>query len=383
MSYLVNLYKPFNLSIDSAKGCYIKDIDGNNYLDLFAGIGVNALGHCDINIINAIKIKIEKYMHLSNFIKDPDSEYIAKKLCSYFDNKGAVIFTNSGTESNEVALKLIRKIHDSKKKIISFTNSFHGRSTGSLSLTGINSIKNIFLPLLPDIEMLPYNNAEILEKYINKNGNNISAIFLEFIQGAGGIIEANNDFINVIKNLRNKYNYCVIADEIQSGIGRTGNFFSFQHYSIKPDIVSIAKAIGGGLPLGALLVSEKYKNYFKHGEHGSTFAPNPIALAAANIVLDKINNNFLQSVSDKGEYVIKYLKKNLDHSKYNIRGKGLMIGIDINDSADIVKKICFKNKVLINTIANRIIRLLPPLIITKDELIKGSKIIISAINDVK
>ena len=280
-----------------------------------------------------------------------------------------IFLTNSGTEAVEAALKLLRKKYGPDRKIFSLTNSFHGRTYGALSLTAREKYRKSFKPLLPGIYQLNFNNLDDLKQKIDKT---TAAIFLEFIQGEGGINLLSQEYANLLKDLRDKYGFAIVADEIQSGIGRTGKGFAFEHFKIIPDIIISAKAIGGGLPLGALLTLGDYVDVFIPGDHGTTFGGNPVACAAGKVVLNEVFENDLVSlVAKSGEYFIKKLNelKQLYPDKIKeVRGKGFMIGIEnFGAGKDIVDQMRERN-ILINSTNENILRLLPPLITTKTEI---------------
>ncbi|MBM6838238.1 aminotransferase class III-fold pyridoxal phosphate-dependent enzyme, partial [Clostridium saudiense] len=267
----------------------IYDKDNNKYLDMYSGISVNNLGY-DKGVATAIKKQVDKYIHLSNYFVSEPTVNLAKLLV---DNSFAakVYFSNSGTEANEGALKLCRKygrsISADKFEILSALNSFHGRTCGGLTLTGQEKYQRDFKPLLSGVNYFEFNNIESLRKSVNKN---TCAVFLEIIQGEGGIIEVSQEFINEVVRLSKIYNFLIVIDEIQTGIGRSGDLFAFEKYNFNPDIVTLAKSIGGGLPLGAILVSERLEKVLKIGDHGSTFGGNPVACAAGEFILDKVVN---------------------------------------------------------------------------------------------
>ena len=380
MSNLVKLYSPFDLEISHGQGCYIFDVEGNSYLDMFSGIGVNVLGYGDQEVQSAISEKLNRYIHLSNFFVDPQAEEVAQKLCSHFDPKGGVIFSNSGTEANEAAIKLLRKNDPSKKIVVAFEKSFHGRTMGSLSITGKSVITRDFKPLVPNVKILPFDNSELVSSFINQHGSEISGVILEFIQGAGGVVEVDPYIVELLDKAREKFKFCVVADEIQSGLGRTGKFFAFQHYNFQPDIITIAKALGGGVPLGAVLISESYKQIFKPGDHGSTFAPNPLALSAAMVVLSKINKTLMNQVEQLGKFARNFLKNNLPSSCV-VRGKGLMIGVKTPVNSLDIKQKCYQRKMLINTLGEDLVRLLPPLVIDQKTLNKGLKLLCEVVGE--
>lgn len=362
---LLQTYKRIPIQISHGEGAYLFSEEGNKYLDFFSGLAVNALGYGNKNVIQAIEDQLKKFIHLSNYyIISPQIE-LAEKLVKY-SGLSKVFFTNSGTEAVEASLKLIRKHFGPDKKIITFSNAFHGRTYGSLSLSGKEKYKKYFSPLLPNIIQLEFNDVEQIEYNVNTN---TAAIYIEFVQGEGGIKVASKQFIETIIELRERFGFAIIADEVQSGIGRTGKPFAYQHYNIEPDLVIVAKAIGGGLPLGALITNKKLDNVFKKGDHGSTFGGNPVACAAALAVIGEVfNNGLVNKVASLGEY----FKSGLDfiHTKHpnkiaEVRGLGFMLGVELFEQcADSVKE--FREKgILINCTNENVLRILPPLISTK------------------
>nr|MCU0406793.1 aminotransferase class III-fold pyridoxal phosphate-dependent enzyme [Ignavibacteriaceae bacterium] len=296
---LLQTYKRIPIEISHGEGVYLVSTDGKKYLDFFSGLAVNALGYGNKKVIQAIEEQIKKYIHLSNYyINSPQIE-LAERLVKY-SGLSKVFFANSGTEAVEASLKLIRKHFGPEKKIITFSNAFHGRTYGSLSLSGKEKYKKYFSPLLPNIVQLEFNNVEQLEDNIDKN---TAAVYLEFVQGEGGIQVTSNQFADKIIKLRDRFKFALVADEVQCGIGRTGKPFAFNHYEIEPDLVIVAKAIGVGLPLGALITNKKYENVFHPGDHGSTFGGNPVACAAGLVVLNEVfENGLMNNVARLGEY---------------------------------------------------------------------------------
>jgi len=370
--YIANTYNRINLDVDYGEGCYLVDTKGDKYLDMYSGISVNLAGHSEKSIINAIIEQSNKYIHLSNNFISKSSVELAKLLVNNTFAK-KIFFSNSGTEANEAAIKVARKygrnICSDKTKILSAYNSFHGRTMGSLSLTGQTKYQESFKPLLDNIDYFEYNNAEDLEKKVS---DNVCAIFIELIQGEGGIVQVNENFLDRLLILSRKHNFLIVVDEIQTGLGRTGKFLACEHFNIEPDIVTIAKGLGGGLPIGATLLGDKCEEVLKKGDHGSTFAPNPVSSAAGVEVLKKIlEDGFLDSINEKYNY---FIDKLMDMQKMypeiinNITGKGLMIGIDVGDFAQVIKDRAFENKLLLNVTANKVIRLLPALNISYEEL---------------
>lgn len=369
--YILNLYNRLNLEVERAEGVYIYDKDNNKYLDMYSGISVNNLGY-DEGIATAIKNQVDKYIHLSNYFVSEPTVNLAKLLV---DNSFAskVYFSNSGTEANEGALKLCRKygrsISEDKIEVLSALNSFHGRTCGGLTLTGQEKYQKDFKPLLPGVNYFEFNNIDSLRERVNKN---TCAVFLEVIQGEGGIVEVSQEFINEVVKLSKIYDFLIVIDEIQTGIGRSGDLFAFEKYNFNPDIVTLAKSIGGGLPLGAILVSERLEGILKIGDHGSTFGGNPVACAAGEFVLDKvINTNLLDEVREKSKYILEELekiKKDFPTLIKEIRGRGMMVGVDVGENAVSIRDNAMGNNLLLNVTNKTVIRLLPPLNISYNEI---------------
>ncbi|MBE0570236.1 MAG: aspartate aminotransferase family protein [Ignavibacteriaceae bacterium] len=365
---LLQTYKRIPIKISHGEGVYLYSKDGKKYLDFFSGLAVNALGYGNKKVIQAIEVQINKFIHLSNYYINTPQVELAEKLVKY-SGLSKVFFANSGTEAVEASLKLIRKYFGPEKNIITFSNAFHGRTYGSLSLSGKEKYKKYFSPLLPNIIQLGFNDLEKLEKNVTEN---TAAIYLEFIQGEGGIKVASNMFVEKINELRNKFDFALVADEVQSGIGRTGKPFAYQHYNIEPDLVIVAKAIGGGLPLGALITNKRYDNVFQQGDHGSTFGGNPVACAAGLEVVNEVfENELVKNVADLGNYFKSEL--NLLHKKYfdkivDVRGLGFMIGVELpKPCVSLVDK--FREKgILVNCTNENVLRILPPLISTKENI---------------
>ncbi len=370
MTFVMKTYNPFPITVSHAKGIYIYDKSGNRFIDTFSGIGVLNFGHSNDEIIQSVCEKLKRYSHLSNFFKDPDIDFVSETLIKRSNsNNGKIFFTNSGAESIETAIKAIHKYK--KGKIISFVGNFHGRTYKALSITGMNNIRTKFV--MPDDEamFLPHNNYLALEHYFKLTGGyDVAAVVIEPILGSGGIKKLTSNFVKTLIKLRKKYRFILLIDEIQAGLGRTGKFYAHQNWEhLNPDIITIAKSIGGGIPLGATIFFNEFSEIFSLGEHGSTFAPNPLALAAAKIVLKKLTPELLQSVKEKGNYLLNELKKIKSPIIKEVRGLGLMLGIEIvEDKAKLIKKIAFQNKLLLNITNKNVIRLLPPLNINYQEI---------------
>ncbi|GAB1351006.1 aspartate aminotransferase family protein [Ignavibacteriales bacterium] len=366
--YFLNTYNRLPIDIDYGSGSYLITKDGEKYLDLFGGLAVNALGYAHPGVVEAVSKQIGRFGHLSNmFLTDVQVE-MASLLINY-SGMDKLFFTNSGTETAEAAIKLIRAVKGSDKMIFSLSGGFHGRTYGGLSLTHKEKYQKGFEPLLPKTGMIRYNDIDDL---VEKVDENTAAIFLEFIQGEGGIYSVTGEFVAKLEELRKKFGFLVVSDCIQCGIGRTGKPFFHDHFNFVPDLILTAKAIGGGLPLGALLVNKEFSEVLTPGRHGTTFGGNPVSCAAGIIVLKEVfENGLMEKVVEKGEFVIKRmeeLQKQFPEKIKEVRGKGLMIGIELTfPGAGIVKEM-LKRKFLVNCTNEKVIRLLPPLIITTEEL---------------
>jgi acetylornithine aminotransferase len=361
-------YKRLKINIDKGKGCYLFTDKNVKILDMFSGLAVNVLGYNHIKINRAIEKQLKKYIHVSNLFYQENQVKLGERITRLSGYK-KIFFTNSGAEAAEAAIKLIRKYFHRgiKQDIISFTGSFHGRTMGALSLTARAKYRNGFGPFLPNFTHLTYNSVEELEASVNEN---TAAVFLECIQGEGGINIVNHQFIEALLNLRDKYGFLIAADEIQSGVGRTGKLHSFEHFGFMPDLVILAKGIGGGLPLGALLGNERVENVFSHGDHGTTFGGNPVAAAAGLVVFDEVENGLMDNAEKLGKYIINELieiKKTFPDKIKDIRGKGLMIGIEMDIECKELVYSIMKKKILVNCTNGNVIRLLPPLILSKSE----------------
>lgn len=361
MSYIAHTYNRYPIEISHAKGIKVWDNQGKEYIDTFMGIGVLLFGHNHDKVVNAMKEKLERYTHLSNFFLDEDAEIVAERLVKETGREGKVFFTNSGAESTECALKVVRKFKK-KGKIVSFVRNFHGRTLKALSVTGFDNIRKQFIDD-SDVVFLPYNVENVREFF--EREKEISAVFIEVVHGSGGLDVIPNEIIEVIKEYKPLRNYLIIADEVQSGLGRTGKFYAYQYFAIKPDIVTVAKGIGGGLPLGACIMLDEYANAFEKGEHGSTFAPNPVALAGGRAILEMINDKLLNYVVDTGEEFEK-LFSDLPNIE-NVRGLGLMRGVVLK-SNNVEISDFIKEGLLVNILNNGIIRFLLPLNVTFDEV---------------
>lgn len=384
-NYVLNTYNRLNLQIERGEGSYIYDIKGNRYLDMYSGISVNNLGH-DKGIVEAIIKQASKYIHLSNyFVSEPVVNLAKLFVENTFASK--VFFTNSGAESNEAAIKLCRKygksINENKYEILSAYNSFHGRTNGGLTLTGQEKYQNDFKPLMPGVSYFEYNNIKSLREKVSYN---TCAVFLEVIQGEGGIREVSKEFMNDLMKLSEEYKFLIVIDEIQTGMGRTGDLFAYEKYNFEPDIVTISKSVGGGIPLGAMLVCKDIENILTQGDHGSTFGGNPVACAAGEYIMDKlVNTNLCDEVKVKGEFILKEinkLKQKYPEVIKEVRGRGLMIGIEVGEYANKIKAVAQDKMLLLNSTSKTVIRLLPSLCISNDEIEEFLNIFENVLEDV-
>jgi len=367
--YFFHTFHRLPLEIDRGEGVYLYAKDGKRYLDFFGGLAVNALGYNHPRITAAIEKQIHRYVHLSNYYVQDTVVELAERIITASSYK-RIFFSNSGTESVEGAIKIARKWGkgQGKSRLLNMSNSFHGRSMGALSLTEMPAYREGYEPFLPNTDFIEFNNVKDLQTKIN--GQTLGVI-LEFIQGEGGVNVISKEFVQELKTLQEKYGFLVIADEIQAGVGRTGKFFGFKHYDIQPDIVVIAKAIGGGLPLGAILGNEKVADVLTYGTHGSTFGGNPVACAAGCAVMEEINEKGLMiQAGIIGEYLkskAKELQNQFPSVIKEVRGYGCMLGIDLNRNGQPVVDELLNRGILINCTNTTVLRLLPPFIITQEQ----------------
>ena len=378
MTHLFPTYARLDLSVKEATGVTVTDIDGKQYLDCAAGIGVLNLGHRHPNVQKAVESQLNQYWHMSNLYHMPIQETVASKL-AHHSVGDYVFFANSGAEANEAAIKLARKA-TGKSKIITFDQSFHGRTFATMAATGQEKIQKGFGPLLETFVYTNYNDSEALEAIAD---DQTAAIMLEMIQGEGGVIPAEQAFIDTIKHVAQKHNILIIVDEIQTGIGRTGKRFAYEHYGLQPDIITLAKGLGNGLPIGAMVAKQALGEEFGPGSHGSTFGGNPLSLAAANEVIDTIfTDDFLKEVEEKSTYLCNALKHKLEHNPAikDIRGAGLMVGIEHEEAASPFVQALLKEGLLVLSAGTNVIRLLPPLTIQYKEIDKAVELITTVLN---
>ena len=370
-TYLMQAYARYNVAFVKGEGATLWDIEGKKYIDLSSGIGVCSLGYGNKKITEAITNQSKNLMHISNLFYTEPVVTCAKKLVENSHFKKA-FFANSGAEANECAIKIARKYSTDnygthRTKIITLNNSFHGRTITTLSATGQDKFHKYFYPFTNGFA---YVNANAIEQLSVWADETTCAIMIELIQGEGGVLPLDKEYVQSVYNLCKERDILLIVDEVQTGIGRTGKLFCFENYDIKPNIVSLAKGLGGGLPIGAVLADEKCKNVITAGTHGTTFGGNPLATVCANVVLDEvINDEFLNEVCKKGEYIRNKIKEFGTREIKEIRGIGLMIGLCVGEGkqAEYAKKL-IENGVIVLTAGKDTIRLLPPLTITYEEI---------------
>jgi len=374
MSNLMSNYLPLDVTFVSGNGCWLTDKSGKQYLDALSGVGVVNLGHCHPGITESIVVQAETLLHTSNWYHIEHQEALAERLCSVA-NMDNVFFANSGAEANEAAIKIARLFAQQKgiyePVIISANESFHGRTMATLSATGNSKIQEGFSPLLSEFIHVEFDDIEAISKHTS-NGN-VVAVMLEPIQGEAGVVIPEPEYLNKVKSLCEKNDWLLILDEVQTGMGRTGKMFAHQYNNITPDLLTLAKGLGNGVPIGACLAKGRAAKLFTAGKHGSTFGGNPLVSKVALSVLDVIeNDSVLANVGKMSQYIQTKLENELSDipAVLSVRIKGLMIGIGLDDKLIDTTKLLQKaldDQLLIN-IAGSSIRLLPPLIITSDEV---------------
>jgi acetylornithine/N-succinyldiaminopimelate aminotransferase len=373
-NYIMHTYGRYNVALKSGKGCYAFDEDGKKYLDVSSGIGVNSLGYCDDGWVKAVSTQASEIQHMSNYFYCPQASDLAEKLCS-LTGLSKVCFANSGAEANECAIKVARKYSfdkygDDRNEIISLNNSFHGRTVTTLSATGQEVFHNYFFPFTAGFRFADADIDSVKSQLSDKT----CAVLIECVQGEGGVNILDKSFVQELRKLCDEKDIILITDEVQTGIGRTGKLFCYENYDILPDLVTCAKGLGGGLPIGVCLCAEKLGEVMQPSTHGSTFAANPVVCAGANYVLDVVSGkSFLKDINEKGEY-LKQKLLTLDNVK-SVRNLGLMVGIELKDkdAHDIAIK-CVENGLLIIT-AKSLLRMLPPLNISRGELDEAVEIL--------
>lgn len=383
LKYIMHTYGRYDVALKSGKGAVAYDEDGKKYIDVSSGIGVNSLGYCNDGWVNAVSKQAGTLQHMSNYFYCKQASDLAEKLCTLTD-MSKVCFGNSGAEANECAIKIARKYSfdkygNDRNRIVTLNNSFHGRTVTTLSATGQDVFHNYFFPFTQGFD---YVEANDLEQLKNSVTDKTCAVLLEVIQGEGGVNILDKDYVRQLVKFCNEKDVLVIVDEVQTGIGRTGKLFAYENYDIKPDLVTMAKGLGGGLPIGVCMCGEKLKNVMSPSTHGTTFGANPVVCAGANYVIDTVaNKDFLSAVNKKGEHLENRLRA-VDGVK-NVRRMGLMVGIELeNADAHQIAAKCVENGLLIIT-AKDLLRMLPPLVITVDELDEAVDILEKTLKEYK
>ena len=385
MSHLMSNYLPLNVTFTSGNGCWLTDSKGQQYLDCLSGVGVVNLGHCHPMITKAIVEQASTLLHTSNWYHIENQEMLADRLCSAA-NMDKVFFGNSGAEANEAAIKIAR-LHGKSKGIenpiiLTAKQSFHGRTMATLSATGNSKVQAGFAPLVSEFIHVDFNDIDAIKAF--DENNNVAAVMLEPIQGESGVIIPADDYLNVVQSICNNNDWLLILDEVQTGIGRTGKLFAHQYNNIIPDVMTLAKGLGNGVPIGACLTKGVASELLVPGTHGSTFGGNPLVTKVALSILDVIENeNILENVNCQSGYIKSQLSVALkDYSSIKeIRIRGLMIAIELNVDCSTLLQKALDDKILINITGNSI-RLLPPLIINKEEVDIMLEKIIKLINNV-
>lgn len=365
-SAMMNNYGTPPVGIVSGHGAYLVDEEGNEYIDLLAGIAVNSLGTSHPAVVKAVTEQVSTLSHVSNLFASPPAVKLAQRLKEKVgDDSARVIFTNSGAEANEAAFKLARLT--GRGRILAANHGFHGRTMGSLAMTGQPSKRDIFGPLPGGVEFYPYGDIDYLRQLVDINASDTAAIILEPIQGETGVIPAPEGFLADIRALCDEYGILMIVDEVQTGVGRTGSFFAFEKAGITPDVITMAKGLGAGLPIGACIGVGKAAELFGPGSHGTTFGGNPVSCAAANAVLDVVDEQFIQDVEAKGQKFTAELNNLplVDH----VRGQGLLLGAVLKQP--VAKQAVaegLKNGLIINATSDDVVRIAPPLVITEEDI---------------
>jgi acetylornithine/N-succinyldiaminopimelate aminotransferase len=374
--YIGNTYKRYDVVFEKGNGSYLYDTKGKKYIDFFSGIAVNALGYNNKLINAAITKQIKRYIHLSNHFYSPEQVEMAKLLIdNSFGDK--VFFVNTGAEANEVAMKIARKwgiLHKERaSKIMTFYNSFHGRTMATLTATAQVKFHKYLNPVSPGFI---YANFNDLNDVRSKISSEVAAIFVEPVQAEGGIFTPEPGFLEGLRKICDEHNIILIFDEIQTGLGRLGKGFGYEVYGVKPDIMTLAKSIGGGIPMSAVVLDKKLSDVYTYGDHGTTMGGNPLACAAGRVVVSTVlKPKFLADVRKKGAYIISKIKKWKNPKITEIRGTGLLIGLQLKEGAAAIVAAALKAGLVINVTGSETIRIEPPLNIKKAEIDKALEIL--------
>lgn len=374
LKYIMHTYGRYDVVLAKGNGAVAYDENGKKYIDVASGIGVNSLGYCDEGWVNAVTKQASTIQHMSNYFYSEQASTLAERLCT-LTGLAKVCFGNSGAEANECAIKIARKYSfdkygEGRNEIITLKNSFHGRTVTTLAATGQDVFHNYFFPFT---EGFKYVEAENMDALKNAVTDKTCAVMFELIQGEGGVNILDKNYVQELVSYCQNRDILVIIDEVQTGVGRTGKLFAHQNYEVLPDLMTVAKGIGGGLPIGLCMCGEKLKDVMSPSTHGTTFGANPVACAGANYVLDRITaDGFLDEVEQKGAYLEEKLLA-LEDVK-SVRRMGLMVGIEVEGNAHDIAVKCVENGLIIIT-AKDLLRMLPPLVITKDEIDEAVKIL--------
>jgi acetylornithine/N-succinyldiaminopimelate aminotransferase len=382
-NFFLKTYRKYNIVFVKGDGKYIYDNKGNKYLDFFSGLSVCNLGYKDKKLVDTLIHQAKLIWHCSNLFYSLPQQKLAELIVEKTFPAAKVFFSNSGAEANECAIKLVRKYGSktNRYEIITFKNSFHGRTIATLSATGQKKVQKGFEPLLKGFKYAKFNDINSVKNLVNKH---TVAIMIEPIQGEGGVIPAEQEFLKELRKLCDKKNLVLIFDEIQTGFGRTGEFFAYQYYKVKPDIITLAKSIANGIPLGATVVDKKYADVFDYGDHGSTFGGNLLACSVAVEVMKKINDKLLSHVKNVGEYFYNKLAELKNKYKFvnSVRGVGLMLGMELNFPCRNVVEKCLQNGLVINVTQEKVLRFLPPIIIEKSDVDNAVKILDNVLSEI-
>ncbi|MDD5504680.1 MAG: aspartate aminotransferase family protein [Candidatus Omnitrophica bacterium] len=376
-SYILNTYKRVPVVFVKGRGSYVWDQDGKKYLDFFPGWAVSGLGHCHKSVVSSVIRQLKEIIHVSNNYYSYPQAVLAQKLsASAFGGK--VFFCNSGAEANEAAIKLARAYgsRDGRYKIITMEKSFHGRTMATLTATGQEKVKTGFYPLLEGFTHVPFNNIDAVRNAVDEL---TVAVMIEPIQGEGGINIAGQEYMKELRALCKAKDLLLILDEVQTGMGRTGKLFCYQHYGILPDIMTLAKSLGAGLPIAAMMASDRLVDVLKPGMHASTFGGSPVVCAASIAALEAINRDRLLANADRmGDYIVRgiqKLKKRFPAVISSVRHKGLMIGVELNIDGQKIIEQCFNMGLLINCTQSNILRIMPPITVRRSEAARALKIL--------
>ena len=378
--YVMHTYGRYQLAIESGKSATCYAPDGKAYIDFTSGIGVNSMGFSDEGWVAAVTAQLNKFQHISNLYYTEPCVQVAKLLCEKSGMK-KVFFGNSGAEANEGVIKAARKYSfqkygEGRSKIVALENSFHGRTMAALSATGQAAYHNFFFPF---VDGFVFAQANDIDDTLSKLGDDVCAVMMEMVQGEGGVLPLEKEYVQVVYKACQEKDILFIVDEVQTGIGRTGSFYSYQQFDIMPDLVSSAKGLGGGLPIGAVLFGEKTEEVLVPSDHGSTFGGNPVVCAGAVEILNRMDDAFLAEVAKKGEY-IKNALLNMNHVT-DVAGMGMMLGIELDVDVKPIVNTLMDNGLLVLTAKHKM-RLLPPLNITYEELDQGLKILKDTLDNI-